>query len=221
MSWLSARLFSWIQGAAFYADLHAEAVHGLPFGDGRTWLDVGTGPGLVARLASERGYRTLGIDRDPAMVSVARAHAHSGVCRFEVGELGGRLDVGQLAPGTAERPSADVVSAASLLFVLPNPREGLAQLWACVRPGGTLLIVETTEHMTPLRARAIAPELRPGRRSALALWARARSGRALDPALFDQLDASTRSVRPLLHGLVQAWTFEKPNLRGTTSHGRT
>jgi hypothetical protein len=111
----------------------------------------------------------------------------------------------------AERRSADVVSAASLLIVLPEPRAALAQLWECVRPGGTLLVVETTEQMTPERARTILPHTRPGRRAALSLWARARSGRAVDPGLFDGIDARARSDRALLHGLVRAWTFEKPD----------
>lgn len=212
MSWLSAQFFSWIQGAAFYMDLHAEAVHGLPPGDGRTWLDVGTGPGLIARLASEHGYDVHGIDRDPAMVEAARARVQNGTCRFGVAKLG---------DDTAQRYSADVVSAASLLILLPNAREGLARLWACVRPGGTLLVVETTKEMTPIRARGVAPAQRPGRRAALDLWARARSGRALDPALFDQLDAKVRRVQPLLDGLVCAWTFEKSSAPpGATDHER-
>ena len=201
MSWLSARLFTWIQGAAFYTDVHTEAVRTLPEGHGRRWLDVGCGPGLVARLASEHGYDAVGIDRDPSMVHAARRRTRGARCRFELGELG---------RGAAERWSADVVSAASLLIVLPEPRAGLAQLWEWVRPGGTLLVVETTEHMTPERARTIAPHTRAGRRAALSLWARARSGRAVDPALFDVIHARARSDHALLHGLVRAWTFEKP-----------
>jgi SAM-dependent methyltransferase len=200
VSWFSARLFTWIQGAAFYTDVHAEAVRLLPRGDGRRWLDVGCGPGLVARLASERGYDALGIDRDPAMVRAARDLTQNERCRFEVGELG---------RGVAERHSAHVVSAASLLIVLPDPRAGLVELWDCVSPGGTLLVVETTEQMTPERARSVAPHTRPGRRAALSLWARARSGRALDPRLFDTIDARARGDHALLDGLVRAWTFEK------------
>jgi SAM-dependent methyltransferase len=199
MSRFSAELFSWIQGAAFYEDLHGNAVRLLPPGDGRTWLDVGCGPGLVTRLAGRHGYDAVGIDRDPAMIRAARRIARDEGCRFEVGELG------------IEQPphSGDVVSAASLLIVLPDARRALAQLWACVRPGGILLVIETTTHMTPERAKSVAPRTRPGRRTALALWARARRGHAIDPTVFDGLDSASRERHALLEGLVDAWILRK------------
>jgi trans-aconitate methyltransferase len=199
VSRFSAALFSWIQGAAFYEDLHREAVCLLPPGHGKRWLDVGCGPGLVARLAGRHGYDAMGIDRDPAMIRAARRIAGAEACRFDVAELG----------SAGSRHAADVVSAASLLIVLPDVRGALARLWACVRPGGALLVIETTPNMTPERAKSVAPRTRPGRRAALALWARARSGRAIDPAVFDGLDSSSRERHALLEGLVDAWILRK------------
>ena len=61
---IAPALFTWLQGADFYRELHREAVEALPRGSGETWLDVGTGPGLVARLAAANGYRATGIDAD-------------------------------------------------------------------------------------------------------------------------------------------------------------
>ena len=69
-------------------------------------------------MAAGHGYRAVGIDRDPAMVDAARRHAHGmSDCRFETREL---TEVGAL--------QADVVSAASLLCVLPDAVVGLRQL---------------------------------------------------------------------------------------------
>jgi hypothetical protein len=49
----------------------------------------------------------------------------------------------------------DVVTAASLLAVVPDPVVALHQLWSCVAPTGTLLVIETSQQMTPASARRI------------------------------------------------------------------
>src|SRR3990172_1419898 len=165
MSASSAALFSWVQGASFCVDAHAEAVNRVAPGHG-DWLDVGCGPGLVARLAARKGYTVMGVDSDPHMVRRARRLARDvGSCTFETRALD------SIAIGCA-----DVVSASSLLCVLPEPLKGLHTLWSAVRPGGTLLVVETTEEMAPDRARAVMSVVSPGRRRALEMWARARQG---------------------------------------------
>ena len=200
MSFVSAAFFSWVQGAPFYVDVHSQAVNLLPLGNGKTWLDMGCGPGLVARLACNRGYDVLGIDADPGMVRFAVHNARGNPrCRFDVGDL-------NCMPG---QHSADVVSAASLLFVLPDPGAALQHLWDCVRPGGRLLVIETTEQMTPEGARRMKSTTRPGRRLALNLWARARSGRAVDQEVFHSLAAHSSERIPLLSGLLHAWVFVK------------
>ena len=65
MGYLSAAFFTWVQSAQFYVDLHTQAIELLPTGDGKSWLDVGCGPGLVARLARSRGYDVLGLTKTP------------------------------------------------------------------------------------------------------------------------------------------------------------
>ena len=71
MSFIAAKLFDWLQGADFYHAAHRAAVEHLPPGDGKLWVDVGCGPGLVARLAAARGYRAIGVDRDRHMIAAA------------------------------------------------------------------------------------------------------------------------------------------------------
>ena len=200
MSTIGANFFRWVQGATFYVDMHREAVEfalattAIPE---PTWIDVGCGPGLVARLAADQGARATGIDSDPAMISAARRNP--GAARFELGNADG------LAAG-----SADIVSAASLLFGASDPRSMAATLWAAVAPGGSLLVVETTTQMTVDRARAIAAEIPPHRRHALMLWARSRGGNVFDRSALDALAPGHRTITPLLHGLAEAIVVARP-----------
>jgi ubiquinone/menaquinone biosynthesis C-methylase UbiE len=82
-------LFSWLQGADFYRDLHRQAVACLPHGAGSQWIDMGCGPGLVARLAAARGYAATGVDSSAGMVRAARllARWQGSAARFQCGDL--------------------------------------------------------------------------------------------------------------------------------------
>lgn len=196
-----ARFFRWVQGAGFYRALYADAAALVPHGNGARWLDVGCGPGLLTRIAAERGYDALGVDTSRAMIELARAE--KGTAAFEVRPLDA------LVPD-----EADVVSAASLLAVLPDRAAGLEILWSAVRPGGVLLILEPTQAMTPRNAwRAIAGGLPGPRPFVLWLWARARRGSTVEPELVrtlaDRENASLETAS-FLQGMVIAWLLHKP-----------
>ena len=133
---ISALLLSWPQGAGFYSQLHQQAVELLPRGNGETWLDVGSGPGLVSRLAAQRGYQVTGLDPDAASIQAARLL--TGIQGLPIA-----FRVGERKP--LPPASAEVVSAGSLLAVLPDWEEGLKSLWKAVHPGGSLLAIEPTE----------------------------------------------------------------------------
>ena len=194
----SAQFFAWVQGATFYAEAHRDAVSLIPPSGGR-WLDVGCGPGLVPRLAADAGFDAVGIDRDPAMVRMARRQNRDRLApHFEVG------DINTLSPS-----SADVVSATSLLAVLPEPHQGLHRLWAAVRPGGRLLILEATARMTPTEARVVAEDLPSHRRAGLMMWSRARRGRTIELDLLTHVPSSERTTTSLLHGLLAAIVLTK------------
>ena len=198
---IASALFTWIQGADFYYNLHKQAVDLLPVGNGKTWMDVGCGPGLVARLAAEKGYQVMGIDSDPLMIrSAKRIAKRQGLSvDFKTG------DVFNLPTA-----SADVVSAASLLAVLENRTSGLNSLWKCLRPGGTLLIIEPTDQMTIENANQLIKNGLPRKRiQGLRMWATARQGSIVNPAIYKTLNAHSVDFKPLLNGLIGAWVIQK------------
>ncbi|MBI3563031.1 MAG: class I SAM-dependent methyltransferase [Gammaproteobacteria bacterium] len=193
-------LFTWLQGAPFYHELHQRAVETLPPGTGKLWLDVGCGPGLVTRLAAIRGYRAKGIDADPRMIKTAQrlAKLHHSAAEFEVGHI-----------AALPYHGADVVSAASLLAVLDDKPSGLNRLWRCVRPGGYLRIVEPTDRMNLNNAnQAIARGLPRRRINGLRLWAMVRKNNTVAPGLYTGLAVEQHYVA-LLDALVGAWVFKK------------
>lgn len=209
MSAFSAWFFARVQAADFYRALHREAVALLPApAPGARWLDVGCGPGLVARLAAGRGYRVLGTDLDPAMVAQARRQGHraGSSATFEAADL--------LAdpPGGGTGPRFAVVSAASLLVVLDDRAAGLRRLLARVAEGGTLLLVEPDASMTPQAAAALRARLGPALGQGawvLSLWARTRRPERAIRAEDLQVPGWTLRRDVLLDGLVNAWRLTR------------
>lgn len=200
-------LFERLQAAPLYVDLHRAAVGlaGPPAPHAR-WVDVGGGPGLLARLAARAGYRrVLGTDVSASMVASAKrtAAAQALDIEFRQARLGDRQPI---------CPPAQVVSAASLLAVLDDPATGLAELWSLVAPGGRLLVVEPTAAMTPDGVRDLADALPDWEsRTLLRTWARARSGRSVESVLdaFRGEGERDRARLTLLGGAVAAWCIEK------------
>jgi trans-aconitate methyltransferase len=206
MGALTAMLFTRVAAAGFYATLLRDALDLLPDGQGRTLIDIGCGPGALTRLAAARGYHATGLDSDPAMVTQAARLAR------RRGSTAG-FTVASLDHAASSAGQADVVTAASLLAVVPDPVLALHQLWSCVAPPGTLLVIETSQQMTPANARRLlATGLDGPGRPFLTLWAHARNGRAMPRSRFDALSPATPRHHPLLAGLVVATTIEKPRV---------
>jgi len=197
----SAILFSWLQGAEFYYNLHEKAVNSLPVCNGKTWIDLGCGPGLVSRLAASKNYDVLGIDRDPFMILSARliAKINGSNAKFRIGDLDSISNI-----------RADVLSGASLLAVIPDKRKALLQMWDCVKPTGNLLIIEPTQLMTRENVDKVIKSGLPRKRVVgLRMWASARENRAVDNEIFKSIPAEEQSTVELLNGLVNAWIFKK------------
>lgn len=67
-----SRLFTRVQNADFYRRYLLDALRLLPAGQGRTFLDVGCGPGVRTRLAAAHGYLATGLDIDASMITAGR-----------------------------------------------------------------------------------------------------------------------------------------------------
>jgi ubiquinone/menaquinone biosynthesis C-methylase UbiE len=204
MSAAAVRLFTRLQNAQFYRDLHRDAGHLVAERPAGRWLDIGCGPGLWAGLAAEQGHQVLGVDRDPDMVDAARKSAGvaSNNPAFAVGDTESLLASGE---------RFDVVSASSLIVVTPDPARTLEQLVELTGEGGVVLVLEASPQMSRIRAlgKVLFGRLGPGA-GMLLLWSGARSGRALPHSLFERPGWRTMR-RSLLGGMVNAWLVARQN----------
>jgi 2-polyprenyl-6-hydroxyphenyl methylase/3-demethylubiquinone-9 3-methyltransferase len=100
----------------------------------RRVLDIGCGGGLLAEALARCGAQVTAIDMAPAMIEVARLHAH---------ESGLAIDY-QLASAqqyAAQAPAAfDVITCMELVEHVPSPAALLAAAATLLRPGGDLFI---------------------------------------------------------------------------------
>lgn len=107
----------------------------------RTWLperagdvlDLGCGTGSLSLLAAEQGHRVTGVDRSPAMVTLAREKLAGRDAVFLVGDAA--------APPVGEQ-RYDAVLVRHVLWTLPAPGRVLRHWRGLLRPGGRLVLVE-------------------------------------------------------------------------------
>lgn len=200
----AAEFFVGVQRAPFYEQMFRTAIEQLPPGDGRRLLDLGCGPGLLTRLAAERGYVSTGIDPDPDMIEAANRIARQEGSRAT-------FRAGSVEDASLGARPFDVVTAASLLAVLTDRAAGIQELWRLVAPGGILLVIEATNRMTSRNAdRLIVAGRIGGGADVLRLWAARREGQTVDPALVEELDdVAGMSVHPLVHCLVAGWVIRR------------
>ena len=107
-------------------------------------LDLGTGTGLLARLAAERGANVVGIDHSEGMLDRARLKAK--LATFQV------MDAEALQ---FEDGSFDVAATLYVLRHLPDPRAACRELHRVLRPGGKL-VAAVGARPTPFSASAVA-----------------------------------------------------------------
>lgn len=98
---------------------------------GLRWIDIGCGNGafteqIVARCAPAE---VLGVDPSEGQLAYARANHHAGLARFKQG------DARQLPAADA---TVDAAVMALVLFFVPDPGQGVAEMIRVVRPGGSV-----------------------------------------------------------------------------------
>ncbi len=95
------------------------------------WADVGCGNGAFTELVVDRCAPTsiVGVDPSPEQLSFARARHKAGVAQFAEG--------GAMALPIADK-SVDVATMALVIFFVPEPAKGVAEMVRVTRRGGTV-----------------------------------------------------------------------------------
>lgn len=164
-------------------------------------LDVGCGGGLLSEALTRHGAHLTGIDMAPAMIEVARLHAHESRLSIDY-ELCS-------AEAYAERATErfDVITCMELIEHVPSPASLLAAIARLLRPGGELFVstinrnlrsfllaIVAAEYVLQLLPRGTHEYARLVRPSELARLARAQGLTAQDASGL-QFNPLTRSAR--------------------------
>ena len=98
---------------------------------GLAWADVGCGSGALTELIVERCAPALveGVDPSEAQLVFARQRHAANLARFQVGDA--------MALPFADK-SLDAAAMALVIFFVPEPAKGVAEMARVVRPGGTV-----------------------------------------------------------------------------------
>src|SRR5580698_4327539 len=96
---------------------------------GLRWVDIGCGNGAFTELLVDRcaPAEVQGIDPSEAQLSFARTRHTAGIARFQQGDA--------MALPFADR-SFDAAVMALVIFFVPEPAKGVAEMKRVVRPGG-------------------------------------------------------------------------------------
>jgi SAM-dependent methyltransferase len=96
---------------------------------GLRWIDVGCGNGAFTELLTERcrPAEIQGVDPSDAQLSFARSRHKAGIAHFRQGDA--------MALPFADN-SFDAAAMALVIFFVPEPAKGVAEMARVVRPGG-------------------------------------------------------------------------------------
>ncbi|MFQ5817225.1 MAG: class I SAM-dependent methyltransferase [Terriglobia bacterium] len=173
---LTQVFFEW--GARLYARklswgpewrLREQFVEFLPMAHGMSALDVGCGPGYVARSLAARGARVIAVDRSRRMARwAARTARRAGVDGVRFG-----VAVAERLPFPDR--SFDLTLATTVLYLLPEARTGLGEMLRVTRVGGWVATLDpaATLNVETMRAYAAHAALNRRERRQLLLWAHA------------------------------------------------
>ncbi len=102
------------------------------------FVDIGTGTGRMIELFGSSASHSIGLDRSPEMLRLARAKLD--------GMAGLELRQGDVAALPLDDASADTVIVHQVLHYLPSPDAALAEVARLITPGGRLLVVDFASH---------------------------------------------------------------------------
>jgi ubiquinone/menaquinone biosynthesis C-methylase UbiE len=98
---------------------------------GQRWIDIGCGNGAFTELIAQRGAPSgiVGIDPSAGQLSYARSRLSADIARFEQGDA-------MALP--CEDESFDAAVMALVIFFVPDPAKGVAEMRRVVKPGGAV-----------------------------------------------------------------------------------
>jgi 2-polyprenyl-3-methyl-5-hydroxy-6-metoxy-1,4-benzoquinol methylase len=95
-------------------------------------LDFGCGPGRISALLARKGFRVLGVDPSPVMISTARQQRHDALnLEFELCET---------RPIDSQENAFDAIVCSSVIEYERRPVELLRHFFTALRPSGLLII---------------------------------------------------------------------------------
>jgi 2-polyprenyl-6-hydroxyphenyl methylase/3-demethylubiquinone-9 3-methyltransferase len=100
----------------------------------RRVLDIGCGGGLLTEALARHGAHVSGIDLAPAMIEVARLHAHESQLQIDYHLSSAQQFVAQVTS------PFDVITCMELIEHVPSPAALLAAIAKLLRPGGDLFV---------------------------------------------------------------------------------
>ena len=113
-----------------------------------TALDLGCGPGGLARLLAPKVAHVVGVDADPNILEAARQAA------LEQGLDNVTFDRGKLAALPYPPGRFDTVLAANLLYQFSSPLNGVRAMARVTRQGGTVAMINPAVRLTTELAKA-------------------------------------------------------------------
>lgn len=150
-------------------DLREEFLAFMKLGVNERVLDVGCGPGHVARRMAETVQEVMGVDRSRAMIRLARRAAR------RLGRSNVQFECAETEHLPFPSQSFDLVVATTLLYLLRDPLAALREMARVARPGGRIATMDPHVSMSPERMeRFVAARALPHRGAQkLRQWARA------------------------------------------------
>jgi ubiquinone/menaquinone biosynthesis C-methylase UbiE len=98
-------------------------------------LDIGTGTGFVALIASQLGHRAIGLDLSTPMLSEARTEA-------DRRGLKASFQLGDAVEPPFEEASLDAIVCRHFLWTLRQPAVALANWLRLLRPTGRVVVID-------------------------------------------------------------------------------
>ena len=148
---MAADYFTQVQGSGGWTGILESFARFVAPQPGQRVLDVGCGPGALARIMARHGCQVVGVDANPAMV--ARAE-----------ELAEALPAAEFRLGSVlalpfDGPEFDVITATNVIFLLSDPLAGLREMARVCRPGGRVAMLNPSPRLSHASAQAHAEAL--------------------------------------------------------------